>query len=232
MLSHRSTSILTAEPEMVVACSSARTTSLSERRSKPRLSNATQDTAWPCSSLLGQRNNRRQRPGRAFERTNYRFDVLSDYGAFRDLQRHRMLTIEWQPLSPRHGYATPEAVRSAGVTDQYRAAMARSEALHNVLEEDFPESACYAVSLAYRIRYAMQFNARQATHMLELRTTPQGHEAYRRICQRMHTQIAEKAGHVALAEAMRFVNQDSDASLGRLAAEKAAEKRRRARDLG
>ncbi|MCQ3814167.1 MAG: FAD-dependent thymidylate synthase [Acidimicrobiia bacterium] len=220
------------ELKVVVACLYP-FTSLSERTLEARAYQmTTQERLGVLKAYIGQRNNRRQRPGRAFERTNYRFDVLSDYGAFRDLQRHRMLTIEWQPLSPRHGYATPEAVRSAGFTDQYRAAMARSEALHNLLEEDFPESACYAVSLAYRIRYAMQFNARQATHMLELRTTPQGHEAYRRICQRMHTQIAEKAGHVALAEAMRFVNQDSDASLGRLAAEKAAEKRRRTRDLG
>ncbi len=183
-------------------------------------------------AYIGHRENRRQRPGRAFERTAYRFDVLSDYGAFRDLQRHRMLTIEWQPLSPRHGYVLPEAVRAAGVEDQFRGAMERSAALHRALSEELPDQAAYAVSLAYRVRYSMQFNAREAMHMLELRTTPQGHEAYRRVCQRMHTQIAEKAGHRALAEAMRFVDHSPEPALGRLDAERRAEERRRSRDLG
>ena len=183
-------------------------------------------------AYIGHRENRRQRPGRAFERTAYRFDVLSDYGAFRDLQRHRMLTIEWQPLSPRHGYVLPEAVRAAGVEDQFRGTMERSAALHRALSEELPDQAAYAVSLAYRVRYSMQFNAREAMHMLELRTTPQGHEAYRRVCQRMHTQIAERAGHRALAEAMRFVDHSPEPALGRLDAERRAEERRRSRDLG
>ncbi len=65
-------------------------------------------------AYAGDRTNRRHRPGRALERLGYRFDVLSDYGAFRDLQRHRMLTIEWQDLTPDHGYTRPEAVDAAG----------------------------------------------------------------------------------------------------------------------
>ncbi len=158
--------------------------------------------------------------------------MLSDYGAFRDLQRHRMLTIEWQPLSPRHGYVVPEAVRAAGVIDTFRTAMERSSSLHDALLENHPEQAAYAVALAYRVRYSMQFNAREAMHMLELRTTPQGHEAYRRVCQRMHVEIAEKAGHTALAEAMKFVDHAPDPTLGRLDSERRAEERRRRRDLG
>jgi thymidylate synthase ThyX len=183
-------------------------------------------------AYVGHRENRRQRPGRAFERTDYRFDVLSDYGAFRDLQRHRMLTIDWQPLSPRHGFVMPKAVVAAGVEGEFRGAMERSAALHQALMEDHPDQAAYAVSLAYRVRYSMQFNAREAMHMLELRTTPQGHEAYRRVCQRMHTAIAEKAGHKALAEAMRFVDHTGEPALGRLDAERRAEERRRSRDHG
>ncbi|HAQ42548.1 MAG TPA: thymidylate synthase, partial [Acidimicrobiaceae bacterium] len=64
---------------------------------------------------VGERGNRRHRPGRALERLDYRFDVLGDYGGFRDLQRHRLLTIEWQSLTPNHGYETPEAVMHAGL---------------------------------------------------------------------------------------------------------------------
>ena len=220
------------ELKVVVACLYPYT-SLSERMLQARVQQmSTQERVEVIKAYVGFRSNRRHRPGRAFERTGYRFDILSDYGAFRDLQRHRMLTIDWQPLSPRHGYVVPEAVEAAGVAEQYRSAMARSESLYNALLPDHHDSACYAVSLAYRIRYSMQFNAREAMHMLELRTTPQGHEAYRRICQRMHTQIAEKAGHAAIAEAMGFVDHSADRALGRLCAEQRAEQRRQERDLG
>ena len=84
-------------------------------------------------AYAGERSNRRHKPGRALERVGYRFDVLSDYGAFRDLQRHRMLTIEWQPLSPRHGYRVPEAVEDAGLADRYHDAMERSAGLYDTL---------------------------------------------------------------------------------------------------
>ncbi len=174
----------------------------------------------------GERANRRHKPGRALERSVYRFDVLADYGAFRDLQRHRMLTIEWQRLSPRHGYSRPAAIDLAGLTDRFDEAMARSAALHDDLAEHFPEQAAYAVSLAYRVRFSMQFNAREAMHLLELRTTPQGHPAYRSVAQQMHRQIAEVAGHRALAEMMRFVDHSVDPELARLDGERLAERRR------
>lgn len=201
--------------------------SLPERTIEDRVRAMTVDERVAAiTAYVGTRNNRRERPGRPFERTDYRFDVLSDYGAFRDLQRHRMLTIDWQPLSPRHGFVRPPAVDAAGLTNEFDAVMARSAELHNLLVEDYPDQAPYAVSLAYRVRYSMQFNAREAMHMLELRTSPQGHEAYRRVCQRMHTAIAEQAGHRALAEAMRFVDHSAEPTLGRLDAERKAEARR------
>ena len=180
-------------------------------------------------AYCGDRRNRRHRPGRALERTDYRFDVLSDYGAFRDLQRHRMLTIEWQPLSTRHGYVRPEAVAAAGAQDGFDSVMERSARLYEVLAQEQPDQAGYAVALAYRVRYSMQMNAREAMHVVELRTTPQGHPAYRRVCQQMHRLIAEEAGHVAVAEMMSFVNHDADSDLGRLDAERRAASRREAK---
>ena len=102
-------------------------------------------------AYVGERENRRHKPGRAFERIDYRFDVLSDYGAFRDLQRHRMLTIEWQPLTPNHGYVRPELIDEAGMTDVFDDAMARSAALYDLLKDEFPHQASYAVSMAYRL---------------------------------------------------------------------------------
>jgi thymidylate synthase ThyX len=185
---------------------------------------STEDRRRVLAAYVGRRENRRHRPGRAFERSVYRFDVLADYGAFRDLQRHRLLTIEWQPLSPAHGYAVPEEIDAAGGRADYERAMADAAALHDALVAAGLEAAApYAVPMAYRVRFYMELNAREAMHVLELRTTPQGHPSYRRICQAMHRLIAER--HPALAEAMRFVDH-GDGAQGRLEAEQAAARRR------
>jgi thymidylate synthase ThyX len=180
-------------------------------------------------AYVGDRRNRRHRPGRAFERTDYRFDILADYGAFRDLQRHRLLTIEWQPLSPRHGYTRPAVVDEAGLADAFDEAMERSADLYDALAGDFPSQAPYAVSLAYRVRFAMQMNAREAMHLIELRTSPQGHPAYRAVAQQMHRLIAEQAGHRAVAEAMRFADHSTGETLERLDGERRAERRQASR---
>ena len=104
-------------------------------------------------------------------------------------------------------------------------AMERSAALHGAMALRFPEQAGYAVALQYRIRFVMQFNAREAFHMLELRSSPQGHPAYRTVAQEMHRLIAEAAGHRALAEAMTYVDHGVY-ELERLEAERAAATRR------
>ncbi len=177
-------------------------------------------------AYVGDRRNRRHKPGRAFERTFYRFDLLTDYGAFRDLQRHRLLTVEWQPFSPHHGYDTPPAIVEAGAESAWREAMDRSAALYRTLcEAGLDEVAPYSLCFAYRIRFYLHMNAREAMHVLELRTTPQGHPVYRRICQQMHRLIAEQAGHRAIAAAMKYVNYE-DVELERLEAERAREARR------
>jgi hypothetical protein len=176
-------------------------------------------------AYVGDRTNRRHRPGRAFERTDYRFDILSDYGAFRDLQRHRLLTIEWQPLTPDHGYVRPELVDDAGQAEVFDEVMQRSAGLYDALAGEYPAQAPYAVSMAYRIRYVMQFNAREAIHMLELRSSPQGHPAYRKVALDMHRLIREQAGHRAVAEAMTHITTEAP-ELERLEAERRAESRR------
>ena len=183
------------------------------------------DRASVLRAYVGNRANRRHKPGRAFERTTYRFDVLSDYGAFRDLQRHRLLTLEWQPLGALHGYVEPDAIEAAGAHKDWTDVMHASAELHDSLHAaGLSAVAPYAVSMAYRIRYYMEMNAREAMHLIELRTAPQGHPAYRRICQAMHKLIAEQAGHRLIAEAMSYVDH-SEVELERLKAERAAEKK-------
>jgi len=181
-------------------------------------------------AYVGERQNRRHKPGRAFERTAYRFDVLADYGAFRDLQRHRLLSLEWQRLSPDFGYVTPPAVAAIGADAEWEAIMqAAAELYEAIAAAGLVEVASYVLPMAYRVRFYMDLNAREAMHLIELRSTPQGHPAYRRIAQRMHALIAERAGHRAIAASMRFVDH-TDAEEGRLAAEQASAAKRRAPD--
>ena len=184
------------------------------------------DRAALLKAYAGERGNRRHKPGRAFERTSYRFDVLTDYGAFRDLQRHRMLTLEWQPLSTRHGYTEPAAIEEAGAQREWRTVMSQSAELYDALAAGgLQEVAPYAAVMAYRVRFYMEMNAREAMHVIELRTAPQGHPAYRRVCQLMHRAIADIAGHRAIAAAMQFVDH-SEVELERLQSERALEKKR------
>jgi thymidylate synthase ThyX len=167
---------------------------------------------------VGERGNRRHRPGRGFEHATYTFEVVSDYGAFRDLQRHRMLTIQWQDLTPDLGFAVPEQVEEAGLGDAWRDAVARAEDAYALLSTRFPQQAQYLVTLGHRVRYLLRLNAREAMHMIELRTAPQGHASYVRVCREMHRLIRDQAGHHLVAGAMRFVGSD-DVHLPRYAAE-------------
>ena len=180
------------------------------------------------STYIGERLNRRHKPGRGMERVYYRFDVLSDFGSFRDLQRHRMMTIDWQRLTPRHGYSTPPEIEDIGgelVTRWHDAMSELSELYWDVLKEHGADVAQYVVPFGYRIRYNIQMNARQAFHMLELRTGASGHSDYRRICLKMHSLIRDQAGHAVIADAMKYVDA-KDYGLGRLSSELRQSQRR------
>lgn len=187
-----------------------------------------QDKCHLMETYVGERLNRRHRPGRAFERTDYRFELVTDYGAFRDLQRHRLLTIEWQPLTADLGFDIPEVVVEAGLDSRYEESLRRSADLYFDMRDEFPEQSQYSVALAFRIRYVMQMNAREAMHLIELRSGPQGHPSYRRVAQEMYRLIREAAGHTHIADAMRYVDF-SDTDLERLEAERSAERNRRNR---
>jgi thymidylate synthase ThyX len=212
------------EKVLVAACFSQ--LGCSEREAARRVRTlGHEDRVALLRAYVGDRRNRRHRPGRGFERTDYRFELVTDYGAFRDLQRHRMLTVEWQRLGVSLGYDMPDLVAEAGLGHQYHEAISRAEDLYWSLLPDFPEQAPYAAALAHRIRYVLQLNAREAMHLIELRSGTQGHPAYRRVAQQMHHAIAEVAGHRALAEAMSFVDHGAT-DLERLESERRAERRR------
>jgi thymidylate synthase ThyX len=187
-----------------------------------------EERAKVLQASIGDRTNRRHKPGRGWERSGYRFDILCDYGIFRDLQRHRMLTIDWQRLSPTHGFITPDSIADIGAVAVWHEAMERTAAMYATLRTDFgPHVAQYVVPFAYRIRFYFDLNAREAIHLLELRTAQGGHPDYRRVCQEMHRLIADKAKHQAVAEAMKYVDH-ADYELARLESERRAAAKRAA----
>jgi thymidylate synthase ThyX len=176
------------------------------------------------AASVGDRANRRHKPGRAWERTQYRFDVLCDYGAFRDLQRHRPLTLEWQRLTPAFGYDVPAEVDEAGLRGDWDRAMELSKQTHDAIAAGgLLDVAQYAVSMAYRIRFVMQMTAREALHLAELRSQPQGHPVYRRVAQAMHRQIS--LVHPAIGAAFGFMSYE-DVDLERLEAERRTDQKR------
>jgi thymidylate synthase ThyX len=184
------------------------------------------ERAAVLEAYVGERTNRRHKPGRAFERTSYRFDVLCDYGAFRDLQRHRLLTIEWQPLTTAHGFTMAAEVERAGAGRDWANVMATcGELFDGMRGAGLGDAAQYAIPMASRIRFVMQMNAREAMHLIELRSTPQGHPEYRTVAQTMHDLIDREAGHHAIARAMRFADHSS-VGLERLEAERRTEAKR------
>jgi thymidylate synthase ThyX len=169
------------------------------------------------ADLAGERLNRRHRPGRGWEAVRYRFEIVSDYGGFRDLQRHRMLTCQWQRLSPDLGAGIPDEVREAGAGSEYERALEISRAAYERLAPDQPEAAPYALCLGYRIRYLLDLNAREAMHLIELRSGREGHPTYRAVAQAMHERIASV--HPAIAAAMTHVDASTEPRLERIMSE-------------
>ena len=174
---------------------------------------------------FAQRRHRRDKLRRAFENIYYTFDILGNLGLYRDLHRHRILTQERQDFTTVHGYDTPPEIEEAVFKRQFDECMKRAASLHDALYVDLPGEAQYAVPFAYKIRWYMKMNLREALHMCELRTMPQGHPDYRMICQEMWRKI--QVVHPALAESGRFIDWRKY-RLGRLQSEMRTEFKRSA----
>jgi thymidylate synthase ThyX len=192
---------------------------VSEEETRIRLSALSADErAALLADLVGVRANRRHRPGRGFEALRYRFEIVSDYGAFRDLQRHRMLTVQWQRLTPRLGAGVPEEVEAAGCGDAMRRAYEVSAMESDRLaEQGRDREAAYALCLGFRIRYVLDLNAREAMQLIELRSGREGHPSYRAVAHEMHRVIA--AVHPAVAAAMTHVDTEAEPRLERILSE-------------
>ena len=183
----------------------------SEKDIQKRIETFTEDEKRDIlKKYCGNRQNRRHKPGRALETISYKFEVLSDYGAFRDLQRHRMLTLEWQKLSPRNGYIIPiELEDLPRLKKLYENALIKSEGIYEKINAAFGEAvAQYVIPFAYRVRYEICMNLREAAHFIELRSQKQGHYSYRKVCIDMHDLIINKAKHDFVDDCMKFVDKN------------------------
>jgi hypothetical protein len=165
---------------------------------------------------FGNRRHRRDKLSRSFENVYYTFDILGNLGLYRDLHRHRILTQERQDFTTVHGFDTPPEIEEAGFKREFDHCMSEASHLYEMVFKELPAEAQYVVPFAYKIRWYIKMNLREALHMVELRTLPQGHPDYRFICQEMWRKIQEV--HPALAECGKFIDWKKY-QLGRLQSE-------------
>jgi thymidylate synthase ThyX len=175
-------------------------------------------------SFAKQRQNRRQRPPRAFEMTEYTFDIVGNFGMFRDLHRHRVLTLERQLLTTDHGYTTPREIAELGIEKEFKECMSLSKHVFDSMRTRIPQQAQYVVNFAYNYPFFMHLNLREASHLIELRTIPQGHIDYRQVAQKMFL-VINKA-QPTLAKIIKFADLKSY-ELERFESEKKIEEKRK-----
>ena len=137
-----------------------------------------------------KRRDKWDEPLRALEHISYTFDILVDYGAFRDIQRHRMATQTNQLLSNAHGYETPQEITDYGYAKVFTELVERGGEAYEKMAADFPYQAQYVLPLAYRKRAMFTWNLRSLHHFINLRSAKQGHVSYRDIAQKIYHEIA------------------------------------------
>ena len=153
-----------------------------------------------------RRRRAHDQPLRALEQLTYTFDILVDFGAFRDIQRHRMCTQIPQELDASHGYSTPPEIAQYGLLPTYEECMARAREAHDIIARDFPREAQYVLPLAFRKRVLFTWNLREIHHFVQLRSAKQGHISYRHIAQQVFKEIERV--HPLLAKYIRVDLED------------------------
>ena len=175
------------------------------------------------TDMANIRKNRRHRPSRAFEMAEYTFDLVTNFGMFRDFHRHRALTLERQLLTTYNGFDMPQEIKDLGIQKEFKDCMKNTNVVFNKIHKKFPEEAQYVVNFAYNYPYMMKMNLREAVHMIELRTVPQGHQDYRIVAQKMYQAINKK--HPILSKIIKFVDMNKY-ELERFESEKRTEAKR------
>jgi thymidylate synthase ThyX len=170
------------------------------------------------------RTNKRHKPSRAFENVYYTFDLCNNFGMFRDFHRHRALTLQRQLLTTDHGFVLPNEIKTLGLEKDFKECMKNTKDTFGKIRKKYPEQSQYVVNFAYNYPYFMKLNLREACHLIELRTIPQGHIDYRRVAQQMYKQINKV--HPNLSQIMKFVDL-KEYDLERFESEKRTEEKRK-----
>ena len=168
------------------------------------------DTA--CSA----RENRRHKSPRALEHASFTFEILADFGVYRDLHRHRMLTQERQLLTCNFGYYLPPEIVGTEMEKDYVEAMEAAKKAYDTIAAELPEEAQYVVPMAYNIHWYFHINLRSLQWLSELRSQAAGHTTYRLIAQEMASQVSRALP--AFERFFKFVDFNGY-ELGRLGAE-------------
>lgn len=145
------------------------------------------------------RENRRHKSPRALEHASFTFEILADFGIYRDLQRHRILTQDRQLLTCSFGFYIPEEIAGTAMGDEYTAAMEAAKEAYDVIAKELPEEAQYIVPMAYNIHWYFHINLRSLQWLSELRSSPAGHPGYRYVAQELAKQVS-----VAIPQFERF----------------------------
>ncbi|MCX8197826.1 MAG: FAD-dependent thymidylate synthase [Candidatus Micrarchaeota archaeon] len=168
-------------------------------------------------AYVGKRSNRRHKPGRAFESAYCTFCITGNFGMYRDLHRHRILTQERQLLTTKHGFDMPAELAGTGLDKLVQEAVAAADEAYSRICQEMPYEAQYVVPLGCRMRWYAKMNLREAYHFCELRSMRQGHPDYRKVAQQMHRLLSK--AFPLLASGMKFVDY-SEYDFERLEAEK------------
>lgn len=137
------------------------------------------------------RENRRHKSPRALEQASFTFEIVSDFGVYRDLHRHRMLTQERQLLTTDYGYFIPPELLDTPMEKLYREAMEKALEVHQVIKKELPEEAQYVVPMAFNVRWYFHVNLRALQWLTELRSQPAGHPGYRHVAQEMAREVIQ-----------------------------------------
>lgn len=162
------------------------------------------------------RENRRHKSPRALEHAHFTFEIVADFGIYRDLQRHRMLTQERQILFCDYGYYTPPEIIGTPMEEVYVKALLKAKEAHGMIASELPEEAQYIVPMAYNVRWYFHVNLRALQWLTELRSQAAGHPGYRLIAQEMARQVS--LAIPSFEKFFKFVDFDGY-ELGRLNAE-------------
>ncbi len=162
------------------------------------------------------RKNRRNKSPRALENAEFTFEIIADFGVYRDLHRHRMLTQERQLLCCDYGYVIPPELVGTSMEAEYHSAMEQARHVFETIAQELPEEAQYVVPMAYNVRWYFHVNLRALQWLCELRSSPQGHPNYRHIAQEMANQVGSV--FPAFQRFFRFVDFEGY-EMGRIGAE-------------